>query len=382
VADACDDLSQPITILVAHWGRTGAGPSISHSLATALAAEPGVRVIVSYNSESEIVERWSVFEDRYPIKTYGSILGAILLLPKAAWHAVRLREIVQRESVDVVYSPMMQLWFSLFGRFIAGRAVLAESVHDAQQHLGDESRIQAFLWTRARDGADAIVTYSTSVADSVRDVVPHGVSVIESRLGADDLGREVRHLRTASEENPHELLLFGRIREYKGLPLFVDAVKSLRRAGYAVHGRIVGDGRVPDGFIESSDFITWEIGWVPENAVATVVDEADLVVLPYTEASQSAVLTAAAGLGVPAVVTPVGGLMEQAEELGMACVASAVNADAVAEAIAVLLTDARLYETCSARGLQSSATSMSWAGVARRLLPNFRQEARRKGTQS
>jgi glycosyltransferase involved in cell wall biosynthesis len=57
--------------------------------------------------------------------------------------------------------------------------------------------------------------------------------------------------------------------------------------------------------------------FIPEEEVARLFAEADLLALPYIEASQSGILANAIGFGLPVVATDVGELSAVIRETGM-----------------------------------------------------------------
>lgn len=116
------------------------------------------------------------------------------------------------------------------------------------------------------------------------------------------------------------LLFFGLIRPYKGLMTLLQAVpKILERHPVTVlvvgefyedpapYRRMVEDGGVA-GRVRFID------RFVPDEEVAPYFTAADLVVLPYRSASQSAVVQVAYAFDRPVVVTRTGGLTESVFE--------------------------------------------------------------------
>jgi len=83
-------------------------------------------------------------------------------------------------------------------------------------------------------------------------------------------------------------------------------------------------------------------GWIADTEITSVFSQADIVVLPYIEASQSGVFVVALAAGVPTVATPVGGLKEQIETGVTGLLAETVTPEGLAKAIADLISDATL----------------------------------------
>jgi glycosyltransferase involved in cell wall biosynthesis len=150
---------------------------------------------------------------------------------------------------------------------------------------------------------------------------------------------------------------------YKDIRMAVDAVLMLRPDFPNLHLTVVGAGSLPKD-LPSGSFLTVRNEWVPQDKLETVLRGFDILVLPYVEASQSGILTYAMSLGIPSVVTPVGGLVEQAEAGGHALIADDVTTEGIAAAMRRLLTESSLYEALRLAGLRAAATDFSWSKLA------------------
>jgi glycosyltransferase involved in cell wall biosynthesis len=115
-----------------------------------------------------------------------------------------------------------------------------------------------------------------------------------------------------------ELLFIGRIQEYKGLPVLLEAM-ALPEAKL-MHLTVVGEFHkwVPS----STQNVTIFNQWISESAFEQFIASADIVILPYVEATQSGIIPIAIANRVPVVVTPVGGLPEMVEAFNCGIVAS------------------------------------------------------------
>ena len=98
-----------------------------------------------------------------------------------------------------------------------------------------------------------------------------------------------RNVRQAPVGRPWRLLFFGRIHEYKGLDLLAQAYALLGER-FSVTLRVVGEGHVEAlKKLAALPGVTIEQGWVPDTKITSVFSQADIIVLPYIEASQSGV---------------------------------------------------------------------------------------------
>ncbi|WP_408899073.1 glycosyltransferase family 4 protein [Nocardioides sp. R1-1] len=354
----------PLSVVLLHWGRTGAGPRLTYDLTRALLARGDVRVAVSDVSGTERdADIARLGAPRLAVTTYTSVWGALLGLPRLAANIMRFRRLLRTVAADVVVTPMYSLWQSVAIRLLLPRRVrLLATVHDAVPHPGDDHL--AKRWARGAElgRADGVMVLSESVADALRqrghDRAPVFVTV-HAAFG----GGGTAAPRPAPRHEPAVLGFFGRILPYKGLDLLLDATAVLRGRGLDVVTAVHGDGTVPPGRA-GAEHVTWHLGWVSEERTNEVVAGFDVLVLPYREASQSGVLSIALAEGVPVVATPVGGLAEQVRATGCGVVADAVTAEAVADATAALLADPDQYAACSRRALAAAASDHGWDRVA------------------
>jgi glycosyltransferase involved in cell wall biosynthesis len=149
--------------------------------------------------------------------------------------------------------------------------------------------------------------------------------------------------------------------------MLLDAFARLRATGVDCTLRVVGRGEL-DGPAHLMDQpgLSIETGWVAPDAIGGILAEADAVALPYLEASQSGVIAAAYGAGLPVVATPIGGLTEQVVDGETGLLAAAATAEAMADAIRRLIETPGLYDTCR-RGVAAYAASHTAAHFSREL---------------
>jgi glycosyltransferase involved in cell wall biosynthesis len=355
----------PLSLLVAHWGRLGAGPRITARLAESLTEVPGVRVTASVEARADSIPRLPA-RDLVTVTTYTRRWEIIGRLPRLIRLSLETRRLLRDRRIDVYFSPMMSIWGALGVFLIVPRRVTAViTVHDADQHPGDRHPVLELCRRLEMARADIVVAFSQHSADAIRRRISPRKAVIWVPHGT-DADPAVRP-RPAPVGSP-VVGFFGRITEYKGIDVYVDAIEIVRRSRPDVRGRVVGNGDVDEALIRrSAEGIDWRVGWVEESEVEEVVDGFDLVVLPYQEASQSGVLPLAASRGVPVVATPIGGLVEQAAASGNALLTESSTAESVAASILALLADPATYGRLSAAGIASAAGETEWHAVAQRL---------------
>ena len=99
--------------------------------------------------------------------------------------------------------------------------------------------------------------------------------------------------------------------------------------------------------------------YIPNEEVPHYFKSADVVVLPYTSATQSGIVQIAFGLGVPVITTDVGGLPEAVDHGGTGLIVESASATSLANAILRYYSD-RLESKFRA-AIEGQTDRFSWA---------------------
>ncbi len=135
------------------------------------------------------------------------------------------------------------------------------------------------------------------------------------------------------------LLFFGFVRRYKGLRYLLQALPLVRKyipVHLLVAGEFWEDEEVYRRLVEElglQECVTLLNRYIPNEEVGLYFSAADVLVLPYLEATQSAVVQTAFGFERPVIATQVGGLAETIEHNGTGLIVSPGDIQALAEAI-------------------------------------------------
>ena len=324
--------------LFVYWGRRG---SLSQ-LTLALARVADKDVVFSVSAQNELFEAIrNVGVPLLAVDTFEHGSGAVL----KAWRLPRIRrqiaDVIRRQSVQQVVVLMSHVWTPLIASAVhSAGARYVVVVHDAQAHPGDRTgRVLNWLLRDAAQ-ADTVITLSRHVSEQLLEKMPRLKGRIRTLfhpvLGAGPVTVE------RSDKSPG-LLFFGRVMAYKGLPLFVQACEQLRAKGLRFRIGVVGEGALDELAPRLADLDAEVVNrWVDLQELPAIFSRYDAVVVPSIEASQSGVVAAAHGFGLPVIATPVGGLIEQVADGRTGLLADAVSAEALARAMERWLVDADL----------------------------------------
>ena len=194
-------------------------------------------------------------------------------------------------------------------------AVICHNVLPHERRPGDVALTTALL-TRV----DEVIVHSAAQAAQARELAPD-VPITAVRLPA--------HLpAAASPHNPERaaitfprdcrLLFFGIVRPYKGLDVLLQALaKAPPRVTLTVAGEFWGGTAATEQLIAELGLahrVTLRPGYVPAGQIPDLFAAADVLVLPYREATASQNAQLAFAHGVPVITTTAGALAEHVRD--------------------------------------------------------------------
>jgi glycosyltransferase involved in cell wall biosynthesis len=265
------------------------------------------------------------------------------------------------------------------------------TVHNARPHGGEPLR-----WPGggALPGpADAWVVHSEATAKElladrpelgsrvrlVRPGIESGAR--ESDVGPGEAGARLAARRRLSLDADAPLALFaGLIRPYKGLDLLLEAfarvrvpearlvVAGLPRPSFRGHARRIDR-------LGLRERVTTDLRYLPQTVMDDYLTAADLVVLPYRDASQSAVLGAALDRDRAVVASAAGGLPEMLDGTGEEMLVPVGDVAALAEAIGRLLGERATASEHGRRAGRAARERFSWPQAAAATAELYRELA-------
>ncbi len=335
-------------VIVWQWGRFGAGPRLAVSLAEGFRALDGVESGLSLSTGAEVMRGPDGASCELPVETYTGVAGLAWRLIQAPITVMKLsrqlRRLDPQLAVCAMPGPLDLLMILALHRIGIPAAVI---VHDAEAHPGDRIPLLQMSQRALLRRAHLVIVLSLHVAERLRanGSLRSGTPVIVASLPPLSFGAVAP---LAARAGPRRLLCFGRLRAYKGLDLLAEALRSLGPPA-DLEVRVVGNGPESTALaaLRILPGVRVENCWVPESEVNTLLNWADVVVLPYREASQSGIAPTALATGRRVIATRVGGLPEQ---LGDSPLATLCEPEAASLAAAI----ARVMEM--PRGIEGTAT--------------------------
>jgi glycosyltransferase involved in cell wall biosynthesis len=362
----------PAHILFLYLGRRGLS-RFTLDLARSVAELKHVRATFCVSRQNEIFEEFAGLGCRVlPVDTFQAAGGALVrgYRVRTLYRNV-LGELMRQRSAGVV-TLMPHVWTPLLAPLIRRHGFRYLTViHDAHPHPGDPTSLLNGWRMRDALSADAVVTLSRGVAEALAEArtVPRERLV---PLFHPDL--QFRAQPAAAGQSPVEVgrpfrvLFFGRILAYKGLPALVEAVELLRAEGLPIELGVFGDGLLgPLRARLAAVGAEVENRWIADSEVAGILARHHAVAVAHNECSQSGVVAAALGAGLPLVGPRVGGLAEQVKDGATGVLAAGCDGPSLAAAIRRLATDRGLYTAIRAH-IASTASERSMRRFAEHLV--------------
>ncbi len=234
---------------------------------------------------------------------------------------------IRKEQADLVVFDWWQPFFGpchysisrLLKNHYKGRILFI-----TENFISHESRfIDNFLTKLGLSNADSFLALSDVVAKDlepishVRKIYRSTLPPFDCYVTGDNFNRNIIRKELNLSGTDKVLLFFGYVRKYKGLDILIEALpealKQIPELKLLVVGEFYDDISSYVNSIEKlglKDKVVLINKFVPNEDVGKYYTAADVTVLPYRSATQSAVLNVSYSFGKPVIAAKVGGLTE------------------------------------------------------------------------
>lgn len=295
--------------------------------------------------------------------------------PLNLFYAIKIFRAIRRFDPEVIHFQGGFIWFSFLLPLLA-KWLIITTIHDARPHAGDESS-RNMRWffpnVLAAHFSSGIIVH----ADSIKKRVAMNSRISEQRITTVMHGNGYIHKLNSGkrETDKNYVLFFGRILKYKGLPTLIKAQPLIRAEIPDVKICIAGEGEL---FREYESLITDRSGFsiynhfIDQDLMIRLFHESSVVVLPYSEASQSGIISIAFSFGRPVVATNVGALPEIVEHQKTGLIVPPGDEKKLAAAIIYLLQNRDIRKQYGENAYLKARNEMSWENVAERTVEVYR----------
>lgn len=309
---------------------------------------------------------------------------AIQKLPKRAFlflkgishieSMIRLLWVLHRERPNVIHFQWAPLalvdmrFIPLFRRI----APTVLTVHDSIPFNSNaKTRLQYLCAVEIMKRFDQLIVHTTAararlesygIAGDKINIVPHGL-LLEPKESAPYTGGDGRV----------NLLMFGGITPRRGVDVLLRAIALMPQdARHACRLHVVGEPYMPMeplyDLVDSlgiSEQITFDLRFVPDDEISTLIEYADIQVFPYRVIDASGMLTLTIGVGRTIVASKLGMFDELLRDGVHGALVEPDDPQALAVALYPLIMDAS-SRVRAAQAVKSLANSIpDWPAIAR-----------------
>lgn len=298
-------------VALIYLGRRGAGGWISFELAQQLEEKSEAIIVISHDME-QLFSWKSLRAEKVFTRTFRNIIFAIISLIIPLQINALIRKIKQHKP-DILLFTMFHPWNAYIQKKMQDVPSVA-FVHDPRPHPDLMGWIYGKLEQASISKATRCIILSKNL---VEDLVTRGISKNHIDIIPLGLFRRITPNSSlpSSKRSIPTLLFFGRIVPYKGIETLLQAYAELhktRQIRLIIAGE--GDLRPFHDFLYNLPDIEIMNYWIPEHEIGNIFSKSDLLILPYTSASQSGVIPIAASFSLPVIATRAGGIPEQIED--------------------------------------------------------------------
>jgi len=290
------------------------------------------------------------------------------------------------DVIHVQWAPLaiVDRWFMPQLRAIAP---LVMTVHDSVPYNGSpRSYLQRLSAVAIMGGFDRLIVHTRVAqqrlaeyqldANKIR-LIPHGPMGVAPVLASESFSSAP----PKQPGGPVEILLFGRIKPYKGADVLIRAAAEmrpeiLRQCKIRIIGKPFMDLEPLEREIREkglSDYVSLEPRFVAENEVGQLLAATDVIALPYREIDASGVLMSCLSAGVPVVASRIGLFAEMLEDGKHGRLIAVDDHVTLARALEELVVNPDLRARMGAEVKQLRGDMPSWASIATMTVNLYRE---------
>jgi glycosyltransferase involved in cell wall biosynthesis len=293
------------------------------------------------------------------------------------------RDLARRfKEYDVIHIQGGNLWFSM-SRYLCRDVPIVCTLHDVVQHAGlplATSLYQALSQKISISQSAVFIVHGNKLKTLLAGshyipsqdiaVIPHGEFSFYKWFRRSNPALQNRSYRRK------RLLFFGEVRKNKGLEYLIRAEPMISSAyddyTICIAGRFTNEPGNSLEYYKSMmhDPSRYEIEnrFIGNHEVADLFENSDIIVLPYTSASQSGILPLAYGFAKPVVATDTGSIGEVLNHGQTGFLVPPTDVRALADALLTLLKNDDLCAQFGKNAEASALGRLNWNNIAEKTL--------------
>ena len=277
---------------------------------------------------------------------------------------------IDRIRPDIIHIVFEDPFSGFLAFFLSLKYPVVVTEHDPRLHDGAKLWLRFFMFFSrliTRHCSNVIIVHGQNLKKILTEgglptekvyVVPHGDYSYFTKWINPDVHEE------------HAILFFGIINRYKGLEYLFQAVPAILKEFPDLKIIIAGEGDLSrcDKFFNTIRNYEIYNEYIPDHKVAELFQRAAIVVLPYTDASQSGVIHIAYSFKKPVIATNIGSLPEVVDEGKTGFLIPPRNSDAITQSVISLLKSDAKRREMGENAFLKVTNELSWNSIAHKTI--------------
>ena len=247
------------------------------------------------------------------IKTFASNYLSFLVNTFLLFRWIRVIQVLRKIKPDIVHITHFHVW-CIFVYLLSPifKYKIFYGVHDNPFEPKEKPVfLMNFFEKKFVKKADLILTYSNFMKESIKKYVSNKTIEVLPLGIHDDLCPKFEKKFNPNKESL-DVLFFGRLEKYKGIDTLVRACEILKKEHLKVKLTIAGRGKIDKDLENKINElgIIFKNYWISNEELCQLIENCDVLVAPYKNATQSGMVSVALAYGVPIIATNVGSFSE------------------------------------------------------------------------
>ena len=267
---------------------------------------------------------------------------------KDLYYAYLFTRYINKKKYDTIHiiHTAKAFWFFLY--FFLNRKIV-QTLHEVTSHEEKTSTVKGWILKLLIKNSNPVIVQSDISKErfikfrkSLSSKIPNNENPKKIRFGLYETYPLFAKKLEKSNTSKINILNFGRFEPYKGIHFLIDAVKILQDK-YPIHLIIAGSGTPYFDLkgIRSYEFIN---KFLSNEEIVKLIQESEMVVLPYLSASQSGIPMTVFPFKKPVIASNLPGFREVIENGKTGLLVDNLNGTSLASSIETLLLNSELNQ--------------------------------------
>lgn len=285
------------------------------------------------------------------------------------YYAKPLNKIIKENKINTIHffqSSLRKNLPFLIKNKITKKVKTVYTVHNLYLH--ERNSLKSILFNLIQNKiifklVDHIIVHSQHIKDKLTKKLPEDkISVVyHGNYGFVDKGKYTRNIarkKLGFSEELFVILMFGAIREYKGLKYLFNAAKGMKNVKLVIAGEVWKDMKDYVNKIKKDTIVYLDDRVIPTEEIELFYKAADVAAYPYTNITTSGALMVAMMLKTPIIVTNTDSMKEIAG--GVSVLVKPRDSESLRKALRYLKDNPKLRRDLAEKAYERAKNKYSW----------------------